>query len=128
MDPPAQVVPPREGYAAYIKCQEDFQRDLRTTGRGNRRTKAARDQVATASADRADKSQRSSTLNAGRIQGERPTCVAQALCFPKLLLSEDCRNHPIGRAVANPGRDEEYEKHRQETREILGAQEIHDTD
>src|SRR5260370_14239655 len=115
----AQVVPPRERYAGHIEGEEDRQRQVRTTGGGDRGAKAARDQIATASADGADKSQRGGGLEAGRLQGERPGDLAQAFRLPPLLLAKGRRNHSIGRAVAAPRGYEKNQKRRQKAGKVL---------
>src|SRR5262249_32957254 len=115
----AQVVPPRERYAGHIEGEEHRQRQMRTPGRGDRGAKAARDQVAAAGPDSADKSQRGGALETGRLHGGCPRDVAQALRLSALLLAEDRRNHSIGRAVADSGRDEKDQKHRQKSRKTL---------
>ncbi len=101
---------------------------MRTTGGGDRGAKAARDQVATASADGADKSQRGGGLEAGRLQGERPGNLAQAFRVPALLLAKDRRNHSIGRAVADPRGDEKNQKRRQKAGKVLDVHEVHHAD
>src|SRR5262249_62077731 len=89
----AQVEPPRERYAGHVEGQEHRQGQMRTPGGGDRGAKAAWDQVATAGADCADKSQRGRALETGRLQGAYPRHVAQALRLSALLLAEDPRNH-----------------------------------
>src|SRR5262245_6480634 len=123
----AQVVPPRERYAGYIEGEEHRQRQMRTPGGGDRGAKAARDQVATAAPYCADKSHAGGALETGRLQGGCPRDVAQALRLSALLLAEDRRNHSIGRAVADPGRDEKDQKHRQKSRKTFDVHEVHDT-
>src|ERR1700687_307943 len=85
----AQVEPPGERQADRVERQVDFQRELRTTGDGDRLAEAARDQVAAAGADRPDESERRTTLDAGDLQGERPAGFALALCLVKVFLAED---------------------------------------
>src|ERR1700676_2373281 len=82
---PAQVVPPGEREADRVERQVDFQRELRTTGDGDRFAEAARAQIAAAGADRADEAERGTTLDAGGLQGERPAGFAGASRFPKIL-------------------------------------------
>src|ERR1700736_6371336 len=108
----AQIVPPCERQADRVERQIDFQRQLRTAGDGDRLAEAARDQVAAAGADRADESERGTALDAGGPQGEGPAGFTLALCFVTILLAENRRDHPVGRAVANAGGDEEDEEHR----------------
>src|ERR1700726_1987638 len=81
---PAQVMPPGEREADRVERQVDFQRELRTTGDGDRLAEAARDQIAAARADRADESKRSPALDAGGLQGERAAGFAGASRFPKI--------------------------------------------
>src|SRR5262245_19745316 len=124
----AQIVPPGERKTGHVERQIDFQCEMRSPGGGNRRAESARDQIATAGTDRTDKSERSGAFNSGRIHSECPIGFARALRFPKLLLTEDRRNHPIGRAVADTGGDEQNEEHRQEPGEVLSLHEVHDAD
>src|SRR5262249_60879531 len=98
---------------------------MRTPGGGDRGAKAARDQVATAGAHCADKSQRGGALETGRLQGGCPRDVAQALRLSALLLAEDRRNHSLGRAVADPGRDEEDQQHRPTSRKTFYVSDVH---
>src|SRR5215469_7023262 len=100
---------------------------MRTTRSGNRGAKPARDQVATAGADGADKSKRGSALETCRLQGEHPADLAESFRLSALLLAEDRRNHSIGRAVADPSRHEKDQKHRQKAGKILDVHEVHDT-
>src|ERR1022692_3111941 len=93
----AQVEPPGERQADRVERQVDFQRELRTTGDGDRLAEAARDQIAAARADRADESKRSPTLDAGGLQGERAAGFAGASCLAKILFAENRRDHPVSR-------------------------------
>jgi len=40
------------------------------------------------------------------FKASAPASFALALGFTKILLAEDRRNHPIGRSIADAGRDE----------------------
>src|ERR1700726_2106995 len=119
----AQIVPPCERQADRVERQIDFQRQLRTAGDGDRLAEAARDQVAAAGADRADETERGAALDAGGLQSECPAgfAVAPGLC--QILLAENRRDHPVGRAVADAGGDEKDQEHHQEAGEILDADE-----
>src|SRR5262245_12923400 len=121
-----QVVPPRQPEAGRIESEEYDQRQVRTSGRGDRGAKAARDQVAAASADCTDKSERSGGLEAGGFQSDGAGGLAQSFRLPALLLAEDRGNHPVGRAVADPGRDEEHQEHCQKAGKIFNVNEVHD--
>src|SRR5436305_942188 len=67
----AQIIPPRERYAAYVEGEKDFERCVRAARCGNRRSEAAWDQITAAGADRADESERSCALDAGCLERER---------------------------------------------------------
>ena len=110
-------MPPGEREADRVERQVDFQRELRTTGEGDRFAEAARDQIAAAGADRADEAERSTALDAGGLQGERPAGFAGAPGLAKVLLAEDRRNHPVGRSVADTGGDEEDEDYEDDEEE-----------
>src|SRR5712672_3081486 len=60
----AHVVPPGYGDARHVVEQEDLQREMRTSGRGNRGAETARDQIAAAGADCSDEAQRGGALDA----------------------------------------------------------------
>src|ERR1700732_543762 len=124
----AQVDPPGRRQTDRIESKIDNQRQLRSTGDGNRLAEAARDQIAATGADRADESKCGAALDARGFQGKRPAGFALAPRFTKIFLAEDRRDHPIGRAVADSGRDEKDQEHREEAGKILGADEVQDTD
>src|ERR1700729_3504858 len=81
---PAQVMPPGQREADRVECQVDFQRELRTTGDGDRLAEAARDQIAAARADRADESKRSPALDAGGLQGEARARLRRSPALPEV--------------------------------------------
>src|SRR5437016_9730251 len=115
----AQVVPPCQRYAADVECKEDLQRQVRSSRGGDRGPEAAGYQIAAAGADRSNESQRGGALDAGRLKGKHAAGFAETLRLLELLLTEDRRNHPIGRAVAHSGRDELDQEHREKAGELL---------
>src|SRR5437016_11240983 len=107
----AQVVPPCERYAADVECKEDLQRQMRSSRGGDRGAEAAGYQIAAACADRSDESQRGGALDTGRLNGKHAASFAETFRLLELLLAEYRRNHPIGRAVADSGHDEQDQEH-----------------
>ncbi len=124
----AQVEPPGERETRRVEREIDLEREVRSAGRGNRRTEAARDQVATAGADRTDEPKRRRAFDPRGAHGGDAVGLARALRRAQLLLAEDRRDHPVGRAVADARGDEENQEHHQEAGEILDAHEVHDAD
>src|ERR1041385_2396109 len=103
----AQVVPPGQRQAAGVEREVDAERQVRAAGRGDRCAETARDQVAAAGADRADEAERGGALDARRLDGSQTPGLARSLRLAQLLLAEDRWDHPVGRAVADPGGDEQ---------------------
>src|SRR5437868_15467637 len=105
-----QVIDPGERETDRVERQIDEERELRPAGQSDRLTEAARDQIAAAGADRADEAKRGAALDAGCLHRKRAARFARTACLAQVFLAEDRRNHPIGRAVADAGGDEQNEK------------------
>src|SRR5215471_897748 len=125
---PAQVEPPGEREACRVEDEVNHERKLRPAGHRDRLAEAARDQIAAASADRTDEAERCAALDRSNLQRGGASGVAFAPRLVQVLLTEDRRDHPVGRSVANAGRDKKNEEHRQEAEEVLGPDEIEDAD
>ena len=126
--PVPQVVPPGKRHAGDVERQEDLQRQVGSAGGGNRGAEAAWDQVSATGSNRRCEAEHRGTLDTGRLEGQRPGRVAQALCLPELLGAEDRGDHPESRAVADAGRDEEDKEHDEEPRKALDLDVMHDAD
>src|SRR5579883_1858304 len=124
----AQIKPPGEREARRIEREVDAERERRAAGRGDRGAEAARNEVAATGADRADEAERGAAGDACRLERTGAGGLARALGLAQLLLAEDRRDHPIGRAVADAGGDEQHEEHGEKAVEALYVDEVHDAD
>src|SRR5262245_48572275 len=101
---------------------------MRSACGGNRGAEAARNQVAAASAYGSDEAESGGSLETGRLQGARPPQFAQPFRIPKPFLTEDRRNHSVGRAVTDAGCDEKSQEHCQKAGKVFDIHEVYDAD
>src|SRR3954447_22754601 len=123
-----QIEPPGQREAGGVEAEIDRERELRPAGQRDRLAEAGRDQIAADGADRTDEANRSTALDARRLQGDRALRIALAAHPEQILLAEERGDHAVGRAVADARRHEQDQEHRQEADEILVPDEVEHAD
>src|SRR5262249_35135475 len=68
------------------------------------------------------------TLDTRRLEGQRLSRAAQAVCFPEFLRPEDRGDHSKSRTIANAGCDEEDEEHGEKAGKALYFGVVHNAD
>src|SRR6185503_15046085 len=111
--------PPGQRDAGDVEGEEYRQRQMRPSGHRDRGAEAARDQISAAGTDGGDESERRRTFDPGVLDRLLARRAVRDPRGPQLLFAEDRRDHPKGRAVADPGGDEQDEEHREEAGEAL---------
>src|SRR6516164_1086506 len=124
----AEIEPPGHREADRVESEINHQRELRSAGDRDRLAEATGDQVAAAGADRADEAECGAALDRGGLERGRASGITLASRLLKILLAEYRGDHPIGRTVADAGRDEQDQEHRQEADEVLVPDEVQHAD